>query len=135
MKPSKAAREEAINDLRKLLKPGDTVYTALRHVSRSGMSRLIDLYVIRDNRPREISVWAALATGFHFDKKKDSIRVGGGGMDMGFHVVFTLSRALFRDKFRCIGEGCPSKDHFNGDRNYADHPHSDGGYALRHRWM
>lgn len=43
---------EAVRDLHKLLKPGDVVYTILRHVSSSGMSRVIDLVipVMKDNR-------------------------------------------------------------------------------------
>src|SRR5476651_1853736 len=46
---SKAEQErtEAIKHLRTLIKPGDTVYTVLRHVSRSGMTRGIDCYVFR----------------------------------------------------------------------------------------
>lgn len=43
MKVSKQEREEAVAQLRKMLKPGDTVHTILRHVSKSGMSRRIDL--------------------------------------------------------------------------------------------
>lgn len=35
----------ACAELRKLLKPGDTVYTVLRHVSSSGMFRVIDLVI------------------------------------------------------------------------------------------
>ena len=44
-------RQEAIEHLRTMLQPGDTVYTVLRNVSRSGMSRGIDLYMIQDNKP------------------------------------------------------------------------------------
>lgn len=29
----------------------------------------------------------------------------------------------------------PSNDHLNGDRNREPHRHSDGGYALRQRWI
>lgn len=36
-------RQEAIERLREILKPGDTVYTIIRHVSRSGMQRSIQL--------------------------------------------------------------------------------------------
>lgn len=38
-------RNEAADKLRAMLKPGDTVYTVLRHVSSNGMFRVIDLLV------------------------------------------------------------------------------------------
>src|SRR5688572_7990389 len=41
-----AERDEAAAELRKLLKPGDTVYTILRHRAASGMFRVIDLVII-----------------------------------------------------------------------------------------
>ena len=140
MTRKEAERQESINQLREWLKPGDTVFTVLRHVSRSGMSRLIDCYIIEGNEAHWISSRVAKAVGFSFDDKKDSIRVGGCGMDMGFHIVYELSHVLFPKGFECIGdkEGnrCPANDHCNGDRNYTPHLHEHaGGYALRHRWM
>ena len=40
-KAQKAERDQARETLRKYIKPGDTVWTILRHVSRSGMQRRI----------------------------------------------------------------------------------------------
>jgi hypothetical protein len=151
MRMTKAAqreRDEAIADLRELLKPGDTVYTVLRHVSRSGMVHDIDVYVLRDNEPRYLSYWTAKAIGAPMHN--DSVRVGGCGMDMGFHLVYSLSHVLFPDGFDCIGQGlvaddghpvrprCPSNDHSNdrGASNYAPtRHHASGGYALNQRWL
>lgn len=134
-KSKQAERQEAINHLRKILKPGDTVYTILRHRSRSGMSRVIDLYAEGPDGPREIGWWAADAIGEKYDHDRGGIRIGGCGMDMGFELVRCLSRALFPDGFECTGEGCPANDHVNGDRDRSPHPHPHaGGYALRHRW-
>ena len=67
----------------------------------------------------------------------DGLKVSGAGMDMGFWLVYTLSRALWPDGYACIGEGCPANDHSNGLREYTagKHQHSDGGYALRQRWL
>jgi hypothetical protein len=45
-KADKAERDRCIEDLRTLLKPGDTVHTVLRHVSRSGMFRRISPVII-----------------------------------------------------------------------------------------
>lgn len=69
-------------------------------------------------------------------EKSLGLTVGGCGMDMGFHLVYNLSRVLFPSGFECIGKGCPSNDHSNGDRNYEPHRHTgDGGYAIKHRWL
>lgn len=124
-------RQEAIKHLQALIKPGDTVYTTIKHVSRSGMQRAIDVHLIIDNEPRWIAPSVAKVIGESFDEKRECLRVSGCGMDMGFHVVYNLSRVLFQGRFTCIGENCPSNDHSNGDRNREPHAHSDGGYALR----
>ena len=46
-KKDQSAREASIKHLRKMLKPGATVYTILKHRSRSGMMRVIDVVVQR----------------------------------------------------------------------------------------
>lgn len=115
MKAKDKERAEWTEKLQKLVKPGDTVYTVLRHVSRSGMSRRIDLYLIDADGPHFITGMAAAAMGMRWDRDKGGIIVGGCGMDMGFHLVYNLSRVLFRDGHGCIGEKCPSNDHSNGD--------------------
>ena len=133
-KYSKSERETALERLRERLKPGDTVYTILRHVSRSGMLREISAVVIRGGHILNLSHTAAPACGLRIGKRGGLV-VGGCGMDMGFHLVYSLSSAIFPDGFNCIGEKCPSNDHVNGDRNYnPDHRHGDGGYALNWKW-
>lgn len=169
-----AERAEALERLREWLKPGDTVYTILRHVSRSGMQRTIDVVHFdargathdgRQGTPLHLGYNIAQALGMSYDRQREGVKVGGCGMDMGFHLVYSLSSALFRDGFGCVGEGCPSNDHSNGDRDYRAHVsceygcrstggraapdacvhpdlpgqhthwHRDGGYALRARWL
>jgi hypothetical protein len=113
-------RAEALADLRKLIKPGDTLYTILRNRSRSGMMRAIDVYMFlpdlrRGHKPRSIvKLWlsfnVARATGYTFSKAHESIAVGGCGFDAGFQVVYDLSRLLFPDA-------------------------KDPGYVLRHEWI
>jgi hypothetical protein len=139
-KHSKHEREEQLAKLREWLKPGDTVHTILDHVSSSGMSRDIRLVLIKaDDNGQPYTLHpnhaAAVILGMPRARRGDGLRVTGCGMDMGFHIVYTLSAALFPDGFECIGENCPSNDHSNGDRNYSPHHHSCGGYALRHRWL
>jgi uncharacterized Zn ribbon protein len=99
--------EYAKNSLRNILKNGDTVYTILRHVSTSGMSRRIDLYTFRDNKPVYLSGLYAMMQGE--EPPENGYKVGGCGMDMGFHLVYSMSSMLF-----------------DGDR---------GGYELRHEWL
>ena len=135
MKCNKADVEQARNDLRVILKPGDTVYTILRHVSRSGMMRHISTVVKREDGLRDISFLTAKAMGFTINRDTGGVKCGGCGMDMGFHLVYELSATLFPDGFGCVGEQCPSNDHSNGDRVYTPHHHSSGGYALSHRWL
>lgn len=70
------------------------------------MTRWIDLYVIRDNKPRRISYNVGTAGIESYDRKREAVKVGGCGMDMGFHLVYWLGVVLFGD-----------------------------GYALKHSWM
>jgi hypothetical protein len=122
---------EALADI----KPGDTIYTVLRHVSPSGMARWIDVYTIKDGELQYRSWYAAKAIGAKVNVgNHDGVKMEGCGMDMGFSLVYSLSSALFRDGFDCIGEDarCPSNDHSNRENRYH---HPEGGYALRHRWI
>lgn len=131
---------EALARLREWLKPGDTVHTVLRHVSRSGMQREISLLhtSCENGEPvtRDLTYNASRALGERIGKR-DGIVMGGCGMDMGFALVYSLSSELFPEGFGCIGERCPANDHANGDRDYTPghaHPRA-GGYALRQRWI
>lgn len=117
-------QKECIKDLRKLIKAGNTVYTILRHVSSSGMTRHIDLLVMKKNQPHRITWSAAKAMGYRM--KDGSIVTQGCGMDMGFDLVYNLSRTLFPKGFKVKGMGR------NGDTSGHD---KDGGYALNHRWL
>ncbi len=132
---SKAEKAEAVARLREIFKPGDTVHTILRHVTRSGMGRSISVVMTDEYGIHDISWQVARAGLGTFDRKHDGVKVHGCGMDMGFDLVYRLARTLYGDDFQCVGEGCPSNDHSNGDRDRTPHEHSDGGYALRQRWL
>ena len=127
------SKDDAVIQLRAELKPGDTVYTILRHRSRSGMLRYVS--PILENHDWTYQV--AAATGRAVSDRVEGVRCDGAGMDMGFDLVYSPGRALFPDGFECVGEGCPSNDHSNGDRDYTPGHvvHRDGGYALRQRWL
>ena len=96
------------------LKEGQTVYTSVKSVSSSGMSRTMSLYVVDGDRIQNITYYAAQALDWPLVEKNGSrvLRVGGCGMDMGFHTVYTLARVLFSGSV----EG-------------------DAGYSLRQEWL
>ena len=133
-------RTEALDRLREWIKPGDTVYCILRHRSSSGMSRRISFAISRCGEISQVDWLIARALDYRIHQD-GGLKVSGCGMDMGFHVVYNLSRTMFPDGFPCIGRPddrsrfCPSNDHSNGDRDYTPHNHSDGGYALRSAWL
>lgn len=140
MNDKQSSKEEARRQLLGMIKPGDTIYTILRHVSRSGMTRVIDLVLMpkrgtEETGPISIATQAAEVTGNRLDRDRWGVKIGGCGMDMGFALVYNLSYQLFKDGFICVGEGCPANDHSNGDRDYTPHLHSNAGYALRQHWM
>ena len=128
-------RKEAIEKLHRLIDPGDVIYTNMLHVSKSGMYRVMDVFIIKDNIPLRLTWSVADAIQERYDRKYEGVGVTGCGMDMGFHVVYNLSRVLYPQGFDCIGEKCRSNDHSNGDRDRSFHLHKDGGYALIHKWL
>lgn len=148
-------KSEACDRLREILKPGDTVYCILRSCSRSGMFRRVSLYAKTTDGMRWLDGYAAKALGEKLKDGVDGIGVSGCGMDAGFHLVYSLGYALWPEGFGCIGKGCQSNDHSNGDRDYTPHAtdeerkgadgtlcschkehwHQSGGYALRKEWL
>lgn len=133
MNQKQKEKAEALARLREWIKPGDTVYTILRHVSASGMSRVLSVVLVKPQKKGEEplilhpnhAVSRALGLTLVTHHGSDGVRVGGGGMDMGFHVVYNLGRALWPD-----GDG-----KFSRGRNGESGPETDGGYLLNHRWL
>ena len=78
------------------------VYTNLVHVSPSGMTRWIKPLVIVNDRPLNISYHVNHLLDYKPVEKNGTqcVRVGGCGMDMGFHLVYTLSSILFDDGYK-----------------------------------
>src|SRR3990167_8547827 len=112
MKYSKSEIEQSLNAIRVLVKPGDTIHTILRHVSRSGMSRNISPVLLRDGDTLHLSRSVAVILGLpNAAGSWDAVKIGGCGMDMGFSLVYNLSSHLFPNGYGCVGEECPSNDH------------------------
>jgi hypothetical protein len=127
MKVSKTERDQQLEQLRKWLKPGDTVYTIVENVSRSGMSREIRVVLLKCQETGEayslhpnhaVSTVLGLPRG-----KREGVKIQGCGMDMGFEIVYQLGMAMWP-------HGTPEP---HGERN--GEPDSNGGYALKHRWL
>jgi hypothetical protein len=97
---------EAIEYLKQHIKAGDTLYTKLEKVSSSGMSRQIKVLDIKDETPSYWSYYVSKILGYTL-KDNGALVVKGCGMDMGFHVIYSLSQTLFNDgyaiKQRCNG--------------------------------
>ncbi len=143
-----AAQQEARTQLRKILKPGDTVYGIVRNVSRSGMSRQIDFYAMpkkAGERPWCITYGISALLGYRRarDGWSSPIIVQGCGMDMIFHVVYQLATVLFSDyKGRDIAK-LPARVRplFRGHGQYVDGVHvpaskvEETGYLLKHEQL
>ncbi len=150
---TKEDQAHALKMLRRFCRPGDTVYTVLRHVSRSGMQRRIDVYAFRGEEKIYLSGYVASLLKMPCNSgPRDGVVVGGCGMDMGFHLVYNLGWALYPKGVPCTGSSgstlrptpsrrrrCMSNDHSNhGDPMHAykkGQIHSDGGYALNQEWI
>lgn len=132
---------KALEYLHEYLKPGDTVYTILRHVSQSGMVRDISALVHTGRVMYEISHLVARVLDMKVNRDHGGIRIGGCGTDEGFQIVYNLGYVMFPDGHGCIGEGCRSNEHSNGDRDWTPHSeehqhwHKTRGYVFNHRWL
>jgi hypothetical protein len=115
---SRAYRQSTIDELKQWIKPGQTVYTNVQHVSRSGMLRNISVYIVKDDRIHCIDWYVSIVTG-RSTAKDGSIKCHGCGMDMGFDLVYSLGRAMWPN-----GTETP-----HGTRN--GEPDTCGGYALK----
>lgn len=122
-KATKTETAQSLALLRRVLKPGSEVFTQCRHVSKSGMTRWLDVYTVIDGSIRNITWDVCAAADFTFCSRRHALKIEGCGMDMGFSAVYSLGRALYPQ-----GTDSP-----HGMRN--GEPDTDGGYALRQRWL
>jgi len=129
---SEDRRQASIEYLKKVLKPGDTVWTNVSRVAKSGMSRHIHCYIVHEGRILDITPAVSVVCGIRVHDRTCGLVVGGCGMDTCFHVVYCLGRALYRDGYECDGTGrCQSNDHANGQPREKGMKHNDGGYTFR----
>lgn len=94
-------KAQALELVKKLVTPGDTLYTILRHVSRSGMSRRVSVICIKENQARCLDSEVELLTHFkRVNRGKEGLVVHGVGGDVGFEVVHALADAVFGDGYK-----------------------------------
>lgn len=154
-KKTNTEREQARADLLKLLKPGATVYTILRHCSASGMSRVIDLVVIERAREKRYPLKPEGLADYKGQRDYDAEPIGYTTLERIRSVAYLAGKAMGytfdRDRTGLKVSGCGMDMGFHlvynlgatlwpkgtkkphGTRN--GEPDSCGGYALQHRWL
>lgn len=83
--------------LRELFPPHSTVWVTTIKVSRDGMSRDVLVLGTKDNLIVDVTLHVARVLGYKMDRDRGSLRIHGAGMDMHFHLVYSLSRILYAD--------------------------------------
>ena len=108
------SKERLLSDY---LKDTKTVYTVLRGASSSGLTQYVSLMVPgldHEGKPELYNItWHVsnvLGDKLHDKHGHRVIKLQGGGMDLGFHVVYSLSSVLYAGQDRA-------------------------GYVLSHRWL
>jgi hypothetical protein len=92
---------EAIEQLKKFIPEGETLYTQTVRVSQSGMTRHIKVRQLKINKtfnnvvPLNWSYLVSKVIGWGLSNATNGVIVRGCGMDMGFHLIETLSRTLY----------------------------------------
>lgn len=89
-------KNEAIDRLRELFPMHSEVRTIVKHVARSGMVRSIVVLAVDDGKIVDVTYNVARVVGWSIHDT-GGVWVNGCGMDMQFHVVYTLSRILYQD--------------------------------------
>lgn len=89
-------KDESLEFLQKVLKPDMTVHVIIRHVSKSGMQRVMDVFYIKNNNLYCITHHVANVLEKNISKKYHGVVINGCGMDMAWHLVYTLSAVIFR---------------------------------------
>jgi len=99
----KIEKEKCKEKLRETLEGIDKVYCILRHVSRSGMYRVISLCIVKNNEILLIDHLAApLLEGY--DEKHGGLKAHGCGMNMGFHLTHKLFQRVFGNGYALKSE-------------------------------
>lgn len=91
--------DEMLARLRVLFPQGSTVTTVVRHVSQSGMQRAISVLHAGTDGIDDVSWMISRAGLFKNHTRQPGLKVDGAGMDMAYHVVYTLAGRLYGDGY------------------------------------
>jgi hypothetical protein len=96
-------REKAITYLREILAGDDkpVIYTIARRTKsagQNGISQDISIFYFKDNSPWNLTYYAGLILGLKVKNLNgyNIINNTGGGMDLGFDLVYSLSSHLYK---------------------------------------
>lgn len=93
------AQIEARKGLKELLPKGSEVYTIVRSVASSGMSRRISVFVVHDGELLDLD-WKIERAGIAKRRAgKDGLYMAGVGMDMAFALVYDIAMTLHDDGY------------------------------------
>tara|TARA_X000001388_G_scaffold60196_2_gene45541 strand:+ start:432 stop:740 length:309 start_codon:yes stop_codon:yes gene_type:complete len=93
-------KERVKEILQDMFPKGSTAYTLATKVAPSGMSRHIMVAGSSEKgRVQNVSWYIAEFLDWKYKDDTRSVFVGGCGMDMGFHLVYTLSNILYDDGY------------------------------------
>ena len=91
-------KETAKEQLISLLSETDTIYTVLRSVSKSGLSRVISFHIVYRGAIIHLNNYIGTVLDYKPSKSRNGLIVKNCGMDMGYHAVTSLLRKLGMDK-------------------------------------
>ena len=92
--------EQAKKELKGILSKHKVIFTRLDHVSSSGMSRRISVYVCDHDEIINLDYWISHIDEKFYKRHKDGgLTVGGCGMDMGYHLVNNIMITLYGLKY------------------------------------
>lgn len=97
---------ESTRILREMISEGDVVYSIIRHVSSSGMSRDISFFIIQNGKLVNITWHMCRALRTKVSERSGSwvMKRMGVGMDMAFDTVYSLGIQLFNDGYALKSE-------------------------------
>lgn len=99
-------RQEAIQKLRNWINKDTGIVIVIKSISKSGMSRKMEIYT----RDLDLHLSYHVSKALDWRMKGDSVLVSGCGMDMAFHLAYSLSHVLYseeeRKELKGNGQGC-----------------------------
>ena len=96
-----AVNKEDIALLKSMFPKGSTAFLILRKKSSSNLPRVVGVVAFKRDGKNLLDFHpnyrVAKILGMKEDRQNEGIKVGGGGMDVGLHLISSLSRKLYGD--------------------------------------